>query len=117
MAEKMDKLLIRQDEIIILTEMNNKLHMDSFLYTEGKISQRSGHFGEKVKKVYKAQAGPNCWCLLTNDVLPKQTVIGAHLFKHEWKERTDIIGIDDIDDTRNGLPLWRPIEWAFDTSR
>ena len=110
LAEDMKKLLI-------LTEMNNKLHTDSFLYTEGKISQRSGHFGEKVKKVYKAQAGPNCWCLLTNDVLPKQTVIGAHLFKHEWKERTDIIGIDDIDDTRNGLPLWRPIEWAFDTSR
>ena len=81
MAEKLDKLLV-------LTEMNDDLHMDNYFYTEGKISsQGSGHFGDKVKKDYKAQAAYH------------------------------IIGIDDIDDTRNGLPLWKPIEWAFDTSR
>ena len=50
MAEVMEKLLI-------LTEMNNKLHMDSFLYTEGKISQRSGHIGEKVKTFTRPRLG------------------------------------------------------------
>lgn len=113
----MDRLLIRQDELLVLTKINSNLQMDDFLYTEGKITQWSSGFSERVKGAYVAEAGENSWCLLTNALLPKQTVIGAHLFKHEWKERIHVIGIEDIDDTRNGLPLWKPVEWAFDSSR
>ena len=28
-----------------------------------------------------------------------------------------MLGFDNIDDVKNGLPLWKPVEWAFDTSR
>ncbi len=104
-------------KLLVLTEINSSLQMDQFMYTESKISSHSGHFGPKVKRLYSAQDGDKCWCLLTDDVLPSSTVIGAHLFKHGWKEQIHIIGIDNIDDTRNGLPLWKPIEWAYDTSR
>jgi hypothetical protein len=122
LAEKLDRIIVRQDEkldrIIVLAEINSSLHMDQFLYTEGKISRHNSDFGNRVKADYKARCGNNnCWCLLTNAVLPRNTVIGGHLFKRKWKDRSHIIGIDDVDDTRNGLPLWKPVEWAFDTSR
>lgn len=65
----------------------------------------------------RAAEGQYCWCLLTNAKLPYSTVIGAHLFKHKWSQQVHILEIDDINDLRNGLPLWKPIEWAFDTSR
>jgi hypothetical protein len=124
LADKMDSLLIRQDELLVrqdelfvLAIINSSLQMDQFMYTEGKISRPSGDFGKLVEADYKARSGHNCWCLLTNAVLPSHTVIGGHLFRHQWKEHTHFIGIDDIDDTRNGLPLWKPVEWAFDTSR
>ena len=113
----LDRLLVRQEELMVLTKINSNLQMDEFLYTEGKISQRSSGFSKKVKVAYVAEAGAYCWCLLTDAVLPKQTVVGAHLFKHKWKDRSHVIGIEDIDDTRNGLPVWKPVEWAFDTSR
>ena len=110
LEEKMDKLLI-------LTEINSSLQMDQFMFTEGKISAGNKHFSSIMKQAYWAQTGDQCWCLLMNDMLPGNTVIGAHLFKHKWKDHVHVIGIDDIDDTRNGLPLWKPVEWAFDTSR
>lgn len=106
-----------QNELLVLMRINSRLQMEKFMYTEGKISDRNPRFGAKVKAAYSAVRGKTCWCLLTNDILPKETVIGTHLFKHQWKEQVHLIRLADIDDTRNGLPLWKPIEWAFNTSR
>jgi len=114
----MDALVVNVDKLFTLTKINSSFHMDMFMYTAGKITHRSGNFGDRVKKAYKALSADNCcWCLLTDDMLPKETVIGGHLFKYQWKTHTDLIGIPDINDTRNGLPLWKPVEWAFDTGR
>ena len=45
-------------------------------------------------------------------------VIGAHLFKHEWASDAEILlGIKDIESTRNGLLLLGAIEKAYDRSR
>jgi HNH endonuclease len=48
---------------------------------------------------------------------PSTVVIAAHLFKHCWadscQERLDF---DDIDDSRNGLLMFKPFEFAFDNS-
>jgi hypothetical protein len=45
-------------------------------------------------------------------------VIGAHLFKHEWASDADILlGIKNIESTRNGLLLLGAIEKAYDRSR
>ena len=54
---------------------------------------------------------------MTGEYLPAQTVIAAHLYKHEWREYAEAdIGLLDIDDAGNGLLLWKPLEYAFDTS-
>lgn len=34
-----------------------------------------------------------------------------------WPRFCNKVGFDNIDDTRNGLLLFKPIEWAFDNSK
>lgn len=116
MEEKVDKLLS-------LVTITSSLQLDDLTYTEGKISHQNdpaaATFGRDVKKAYQAHGSRRdlCWCLLRNAELPASSVIGAHLFKWHWHERMHVLGLSDINDMGNGLPLWKPIEWAYDTSR
>ena len=56
--------------------------------------------------------------MLTGFLLPETTIIAAHLYKHCWYDLVkEDLGFDDIDDVKNGLLLWKPVEHAFDTSR
>lgn len=58
-------------------------------------------------------------CQILDTDLPKFLVIGSHLFKHGWGSvmAHTILGIENIDSTRNGLLLFQPIEKAFDRSQ
>ncbi|DBA75364.1 TPA: hypothetical protein ACH3X1_010631 [Trebouxia sp. C0004] len=57
-------------------------------------------------------------CMLTSEALPSKTVIAAHLYKSSWAVFVELaLGFSDIDDVRNGLLLWQPIEHAFDTAQ
>jgi hypothetical protein len=57
-------------------------------------------------------------CYLLDMELPRHLVIGAHLFKREWSDVAKmLLDIDSVDDARNGLLLYKPLEWAFDTGR
>ena len=54
----------------------------------------------------------------TSEALPSKTVIAAHLYKSSWAVFVELaLGFSDIDDVRNGLLLWKPIEHAFDTAQ
>ena len=112
----------KSDRILALVEVISSLQLDEFLYTEGKISRKNdpaaAAFRNNVELNYHALASPaTCWCLLTNDILPSATVVAGHLFKREWHNHIHVLGLTDINDVRNGLPLWKPLKWAFDTSR
>ena len=74
-------------------------------------------FNKNDKIAYGALEHGQFWCLLTNDKLLTSTFIGAHLFEWEWTDDAYLLGVQDINDTRNGLPLWKPLEWAYDSSR
>lgn len=53
--------------------------------------------------------------MLSGLVLPRPVVIAAHIFKHAWAEFVERwMGFSDIDDVRNGMLLFKPIEHAFD---
>lgn len=73
------------DNIMRLLQLNNDMQMDRFMYTEGKITCRNDseakHFSKRVKNAYGALKHDQCWCLLTNALLPSSTVIASHLFK------------------------------------
>ena len=111
------------DKLLSLVAITSSLQLDDLTYTEGKISRQNdpavAAFGRDVKSAYHAHGIRRdlCWCLLMNAELPACNVIGAHLFKWQWHERIHVLGLSDINDVGNGLPLWKPIEWAYDTSR
>ena len=92
---------------------------DKFDWTEDHCTrQRSADFVKNVLDFYNAL--DNCrpgerWCLVLGQKLYNVSV--SHLFKHEWHDSIALVGLDNIDDVRNGLPMFEPIEWAFDTSR
>ncbi|GMF21545.1 unnamed protein product [Phytophthora lilii] len=54
-------------------------------------------------------------CMLLNTALPSGLVIASHLFrrKNEYISRK-LMGFDNIDDVKNGLLLFKPLEHAFD---
>ena len=116
-----NEVLLALVEIKSLLQVHSVLQLDRFTYTEGKVTRKNdplAHlFSRSVKAEYGALQGNKCWCLLTNAILPSSTVIGSHLFKWEWAEYVHLLGFEEINDVKNGLPLWKPIEWAFDTSR
>lgn len=117
-----DRVIVEKlDDIMRLLQLNNDITMDRFMYTEGKVTCKNDpgakRFSRRFKVAYDALDHGQCWCLLTNDKLPSSTVIASHLFKWEWAECVHLLGLEDVNDTRNGLPLWKPLEWAFDSSR
>lgn len=56
-------------------------------------------------------------CMLLDVELDKSVVIGSHIFKHEWEKFKGICGLDNINDHRNCMLLFQPIEKAFDSSQ
>jgi hypothetical protein len=53
--------------------------------------------------------------MLTGEWLPRKCVIASHLFKKKWaNEAKRLLQIENINDVRNGLLLWKPLEHAFD---
>ncbi|KAK9829154.1 hypothetical protein WJX72_004216 [[Myrmecia] bisecta] len=61
--------------------------------------------------------GPLIYCMLTHEYLPRNVVIASHLWKRAWWKYMEVVGLEDINDSRNGLLLAKPIEWAFDSSQ
>ncbi len=57
-------------------------------------------------------------CMLLDKFLPSAVVTASHLFRRANSDIVkDVLGFDDIDDWKNGLLLFSPIEKAFDEFR
>jgi hypothetical protein len=53
--------------------------------------------------------------MLLDTGLPKSIVIASHLFRRANEHiAKELMNIDNIDDEKNGLLLFKPIESAFD---
>ena len=71
----------------------------------------------RVQRKTKKKKAAKSYCPVTNAFLPDKTVVVMHLFKQIWRDQIDMVGIEHIHDSRNGLPVWIPVEWAFNSSR
>ena len=67
-----------------------------------KGSARSSEFKNSLIKMSGLVSGKARCCVL-DILLPRDVVIGAHIFKREWSWLSkDLLDIDDVDDSRNG---------------
>jgi hypothetical protein len=56
--------------------------------------------------------------MVTGKRLPHQIVIAAHIFQHKWRNNlSKYTSLTNIDDVRNGLLLYKPVEWAFNRAK
>jgi hypothetical protein len=88
--------------------------VDRYSYSAGKVTgvERSRSFKADLATFYGVDQGH---CMLLDCDLGSAIVRGAHLFKHVWHKTRDLelLGLDDIDDPRNGLFLFRPVVRIF----
>ncbi|KAK1945316.1 hypothetical protein P3T76_003849 [Phytophthora citrophthora] len=57
---------------------------------------------------------PMLLCMVMDIALPSCVVIASHIFQRHSHHGVAIVGLNDIDDVRNGLLLFKPIEGAMD---
>ncbi|KAL7680627.1 putative HNH nuclease [Plasmopara halstedii] len=118
-----------EKEIHILVELPKRKYADSqllelqesllhhvLLDAPTSTSARSNHFKANLCATYDCNMGSGkLRCMLLDTALPSELVIASHLFrrKNEFLSKK-LMGISDIDDVRNGLLLFKPLEHAFD---
>ena len=73
-------------------------------------------FKKKMLEFYAVKSNANnVRCVLLNKFLPSSIVIAAHLFpKKKGKFLKPILGLSEINNVKNGLPLFKAIEHAYD---
>ena len=115
-----EELAARLEVVERVVPLSAKLFARTVRYSD---SKRKSQVSSKLKvELVKLQGGPApnglLRCMLLNRLLPYAYVIGAHLLKREWGDMSkELADVDDVEDPRNGLLLYKPLEWAFDTSR
>ncbi|KAF0686803.1 Aste57867_21400 [Aphanomyces stellatus] len=81
------------------------------------ISSRNPHFKANLCDFYNCYRRKYKWiqCMLLGISFPASIVAGAHLFRRSNEYLSNcLMQISDIDDVRNGLLLFKPLEHAFD---
>ena len=61
-------------------------------------------------------------CMVTGLVLPKAAIAAGHIFKFSFQTKDPLlpkklVDLDDINSMRNGILMFKPVEFAFDTSQ
>jgi hypothetical protein len=119
-SELVAHVTTRLERVEQMLPLSLKLFQRTFRYSDSNLgSTRSTTFKAQLLDADGRDAGSaSARCYLLDVELPRHLVIGAHLFKHEWSfVAKEVLDIDDVDDIRNGLLLYKPLEWAFDTGR
>jgi hypothetical protein len=98
-----------------------KSHLAQFEYlwdVETRQSHRDPEFRSDVHNLYyNRPILRKIKCMITGKVLPADLVGAGHLFKRNFKRHAlTSIGLDNIDDPKNGMLMYKPIEHAFNTS-
>ncbi|KAL7996290.1 putative HNH nuclease [Plasmopara halstedii] len=118
-----------EKEIHILVELPKREYADSqllelqesllhhvLLDAPTSTSARSNHFKANLCATYDCNMGSGkLRCMLLDTALPSELVIAFHLFRRKNEFLSEkLMGISNIDDVRNGLLLFKPLEHAFD---
>ncbi|GMF16991.1 unnamed protein product [Phytophthora lilii] len=80
-------------------------------------TERDGTFKERLCEYYGCFRRKKTWvrCMLLDVAFPRSLVIASHLFRRSNEYLSlAMMQISDIDDAKNGLLLFKPLEYALD---
>ena len=67
-----------------------------------------------LKREYHQPDDGKLFDMATGTCLPHSIVVASHIFQYQWRNELPLFtSLTDINDPRNGLLLYRPVEWAF----
>jgi hypothetical protein len=119
--ERVEQTQQQQQQLLSrMLPLSVQLFLRTFRYSDSNLgSTRSTCFKAQLLEADGQDVGSaHARCYVLNVELPRHLVIGAHLFKREWSYLAkEVLDIDDVDDIRNGLLLYKPLHWAFDSGR
>jgi hypothetical protein len=83
------------------------------------LTERKEDFKKNLKDAYLCHGGKKqrgkTRCMLLDCYLPSAIVTAAHIFRRSNEHiAQDLLGIENVDDVKNGLLLFKPLEKAFD---
>jgi hypothetical protein len=85
--------------------------------SEGRAKEQPS-FKAQLKAIYYPANDDHLFDMATGEHLKHSTVIAAHIFQHKWQRKLSwFTNLTDINDVRNGLLLYKPVEWAFDRAK
>lgn len=99
-----------------LIELQESLLHHVLLDAPSSTTVRSQSFKTNLCARYDCYIGGGMLrCMLLDTALPSELVIASHLFrrKNEFLSQK-LMGFDKIDDVKNGLLLFKPLEHAYD---
>ncbi|KAG2789509.1 hypothetical protein Pcac1_g944 [Phytophthora cactorum] len=104
-----------------LADVAVTLFQHTFLNVPSTTASRTQKLKKQLVEKYNCDCGTNqdgdpmLLCMVMNIGLPSTVVIASHIFRREHDRlKSRFVQIADIDDVRNGLLLFKPIESAFD---
>jgi hypothetical protein len=118
LAVRMDGADVRMEQTERIQSVTAGVFNRRYRFSQGKASapSRNVDFKKSLLAEYGLHSGV---CQLLGAGFEERVIRGAHLFKHAWNDVEDLklLDLDSIDNVRNGLLLFQPIEAAFDDSR
>jgi len=78
------------------------------------VTSNRPEFRDELLSANHLSRGSTLRCWLLNRPLPYDSVIAAHIFPRKWSHSLSLLELYDVDDVRNGIFLYKPIEVAFD---
>jgi hypothetical protein len=119
-GDRINQLTHQMEGLMRIANLLARSHFKRFEYlsdTQTRQSKRDPRFRADVHKYYyNTRIGDRIKCMITGEVLPSDVVVAGHLFKRSFEDSADLVGLKDIDDVKNGMLMYKPIEQAFDTS-
>jgi HNH endonuclease len=90
--------------------------LGKFFYSVVTVSSTHNEdFKKLLSEYYNCVRGEGAMrCMLLNIVLPSSVVIASHIFPIEEADFSEtLLNFSDIDDMKNGLMLFKPLEYSF----
>ena len=102
----------------LVTDLTEKILLHTPLAAPATTTVRNPDFKEDLIAYYECE-GPEksglIRCMILDEYLPSAVVIASHLFRRSSEFISkDLLNLDNIDDVRNGLFMFKPIEHAYD---
>ena len=114
LEQRVDELALEQQRVAaVALPLLGALLRRNVRYSDSKYQSReASELKKKLVGLEDRSTKAVLRCMLLDLELSYSSVIALHLLKHEWDYVSrELADVEDVEDVRNGLLLYMPLEW------